>query len=150
MYVSNVMQKLFRLMAILAMGLAAFSCSFKADRDEPYVQFADRFAHALAEGRFEDANSMLTDDQRPMLTAAELQKAYKQMLEYTGKKFDSHDTITTIEPITSMTDWPDKRIGDVGWVYVAMSGDGFSEAVTVVVARSRNDLGIRSIEWGRP
>ena len=43
--------------------------------------------------------------------------------------------------------WPEKKKGDVGWVYVAIAGDDFSEAVTVVVAQVGDRLAIRSIEW---
>jgi hypothetical protein len=46
--------------------------------------------------------------------------------------------------------WPARQLGDVGWAYVAISGDGFSEAVTVTVADMGGRMMIRELEWGRP
>jgi hypothetical protein len=49
-----------------------------------------------------------------------------------------------------MEEWPRKRPGDIGWVYVGIEGDDFIEAVTVVVADVDGALLIREVEWGRP
>ncbi|HNC91251.1 MAG TPA: hypothetical protein PL000_20160 [Anaerolineales bacterium] len=49
-----------------------------------------------------------------------------------------------------MEQWPDQRPNDVGWAYVAIDGEGFSEAVTVIVENERQTPAIRYIEWGRP
>jgi hypothetical protein len=46
--------------------------------------------------------------------------------------------------------WPDKLEGDVGWAYVALTGDSFTEAVAVVLTNAANGIRIRSLEWGRP
>jgi hypothetical protein len=58
--------------------------------------------------------------------------------------------ITHIEVMNAMSEWPTKEENDVGWVYVAMAADDFSEAVAVVVAEENGTLLIRSVEWGRP
>jgi hypothetical protein len=47
-------------------------------------------------------------------------------------------------------DMPDMTPADLGWVYVAISGESFSEAVTVVVTREDGGAKIRELEWGRP
>jgi hypothetical protein len=47
------------------------------------------------------------------------------------------------------TIWPGKERDDVAWVYVAISGDSFAEAVSVVAREDGQEL-IRSVEWGRP
>ena len=52
-----------------------------------------------------------------------------------------------IQPVTTLEDWPDRRQGDLGWVYVGISGPGFVEAVSVVVTKAGK---IRQIEWGHP
>ena len=50
----------------------------------------------------------------------------------------------------SMSDWPAKKERDRAWVYVSLSGDGFGEAVTVIVAEENGQKVIREVEWGRP
>jgi hypothetical protein len=55
-----------------------------------------------------------------------------------------------VEVIQETADWPTKAKEDVAWVYVALSGDGFSEAVNVLIAREDGHELIRSVEWGRP
>jgi hypothetical protein len=47
-------------------------------------------------------------------------------------------------------DWPDKQPGDLAVVYVALSGESFSEAVTLTLAQYGGAILIRQIEWGRP
>ncbi len=46
--------------------------------------------------------------------------------------------------------WQAKEDGDVGWAYVAMSNDYYSEAVSVVVAQEQGRSVIREVEWGWP
>ncbi len=47
-------------------------------------------------------------------------------------------------------DWPAKQPGDVASVYVALTGVGFAEAVTVTVVQRNGNLLIRNLVWGRP
>jgi len=49
-----------------------------------------------------------------------------------------------------MDDWPARQSQDIGWAYVSITGAGFIEAVTVVVAEENGAAKIREIEWGRP
>jgi hypothetical protein len=35
-------------------------------------------------------------------------------------------------------------------VYVALTGDGFSEAVTVTLTQEAGTIRIRDLQWGRP
>lgn len=60
------------------------------------------------------------------------------------------EELSQAEVITDMEAWPDKKEDDIGWAYVALSGDSFSEAVAVIVKQEDNRLVIRSLEWGRP
>ena len=98
----------------------------------------------MADGRFHEAHTLLTDEQKKLLAAAALKKQYEEMISY-GSGPSKH-----VEVMQTLDVWPDKKKEDVGWVYVAIAGDNFSEAVTVVVARAGSELAIRSIEWGRP
>ena len=47
-------------------------------------------------------------------------------------------------------DWPGKLPGDLAVVYVALTGESFSEAVTLTLAHYGEDTLIRHLEWGRP
>ncbi len=42
-----------------------------------------------------------------------------------------------------MTDWPDKRITDLGWVYVSIGGDVYSEAIIAIVSIEEKSIKIR-------
>jgi hypothetical protein len=46
--------------------------------------------------------------------------------------------------------WPGKQPGDLAVVYVALSGESFSEAVSLTLAQQGEDTLIRHLEWGRP
>lgn len=47
-------------------------------------------------------------------------------------------------------DWPGKQQSDLAVVYVALTGESFSEAVTLTLAQYGEDTLIRHLEWGRP
>jgi hypothetical protein len=128
----------------LAIAAVVVSCTRKPDVGQPYVAFADKFARALAEGRFGEAHGMLADEQKTFISADALKKEYDGMIAY-GPGPSKH-----VEAMQALDIWPEKKPGDVGWVYVAIAGESFSEGVTVVVARAGDRLAIRSIEWGRP
>ena len=44
-------------------------------------------------------------------------------------------------------DWPDKQPGGLAVVYVALTGESFSEAVTLTLAQYGEDILIRQLEW---
>ena len=71
---------------------------------------------------------------------AKLQRDYEQMIDYGG------GPVTDVRVMLVLDHWPDKQPGDIGWAYAAMSGEGFSEAVTVVVADENGKAVIRQIE----
>jgi hypothetical protein len=104
--------------------------------DDSYKPVALQFAQHLVARDFTAAHAMLAMP----ATADELKKTYDTMVEPIGK-------VSGAKLMESMTDWPDKQSGDIGWAYVAIEGEQGSEAVTVVVTRDKK---IRSIEWGRP
>lgn len=112
--------------------------------NEPYVALADRFARALSLGQFDVAHSLLTEGEKAQLSEASLKKEYLGMIDY------GHCAANHVEVMQAHTSWSQKKEGDIGWAYVAIAGDNFSEAVAVVVTRTPVGIGIRSIEWGRP
>jgi hypothetical protein len=134
-----------RLLALLLLGTAlATGCARKPERNPPHIQLAHRFATALSRGSFDSAQALLSADLQKECPAAKLKKEYQEMIAYGG------GPVTSVDVVTTMDRWPDKRPDDAGWVYVSLSGEGFGEAVAVVVARERDRLVIRSLEWGRP
>jgi hypothetical protein len=50
----------------------------------------------------------------------------------------------------TLEDWPGKQADDLAVVYVSLNGDGFSEAVTLTLAKYGHEILIRHLEWGRP
>ncbi|GAA5520639.1 hypothetical protein LQ318_02810 [Aliifodinibius salicampi] len=107
-------------------------------------KLAFQFASAITNGNFSEAYRLLSEEQQNELNPERLEKAFEKMIEY-GKGPVHH-----IELMKEMTEWPSKEAKDVGWAYVAMVGDGFSEAVSVVVSEENKKYKIREIEWGRP
>jgi hypothetical protein len=105
---------------------------------------ANQFAEDLAKGDFEGAHALLTAGAKLRLPPSELQKQYRAMTDY------GSGPATHVQVVQDFASWPGKQRNDVGWVYVAISGDTFSEAVTVVVSRENGLDAIRSVEWGRP
>jgi hypothetical protein len=49
-----------------------------------------------------------------------------------------------------METWPSKQPSDVGWVYISIGGEVYSEAVSVIVMLEADTLKVRSVEFGRP
>jgi hypothetical protein len=109
-----------------------------------YEPIALLFAQCLLEAKFSDAHAMLSVDLKESLALSELQSTYESMVNYPD------DVAIVVEVIEAMSDWPDKRVNDIGWAYVAVSGKAFSEAVAVIVENAAGTMLIRSIEWGRP
>ena len=114
------------------------------DPDSTQAKVALTFARALVEGRYADAHAMLTPELAAEQTAGELGAVYEDMISI------GDGPPEVVEGVTTLDEWPDKEPGDIGWAYVAIYGDGFSEAVAVVVTEHEGQPAIRYIEWGRP
>jgi hypothetical protein len=107
-------------------------------------QVAAEFARALASNHYDQAHSFLSASLGSMTPVAALRREYEAMTGYGG------GPATDVRVIIVLDYWPDKLPGDIGWAYAAISGVGFSEAVTVIVARENGKAVIRQLEWGRP
>ncbi|AFY38334.1 hypothetical protein Lepto7376_2032 [[Leptolyngbya] sp. PCC 7376] len=108
----------------------------------PIGQCALQFAQALVDLDFEKAASYLASELQGENAAEQLRQQYLTMIDY----WDT-PAVDMIEALELLDDWPNKQPNDWGWVYVAVDGDGFGEAVAVVITMDRK---IREIEWGRP
>ena len=115
-------------------------CNYSA----PYAQLAVKFAEALVSGHFQSARACLTSSCAEANNEGQLKAQLEEMTAYAGTP------ATHVMLVTTMEQWPDQRPNDVGWAYVAIDGEGFSEAVTVIVENERQTPAIRYIEWGRP
>jgi hypothetical protein len=115
---------------------------------KPYVEIAVSFASALVDGDFELASSFLTPELRLEFTPESLRENLFGM--FVGYAPDSTPQTIHFDEDGVLDEWPAKRSGDRGWVYVGIAGPDFVEAVTVIVAEVDGQLLIRDIEWGRP
>jgi hypothetical protein len=55
-----------------------------------------------------------------------------------------------IEIGTILDDWPDKQPSDLGWVYVSIGGDVYSEGLTLVLMSENGNARVREVQFGRP
>jgi hypothetical protein len=114
------------------------------DENSVHGEIAVTFAKYLTAGRFDDAHNMLSEHLQQQYRPSDLNRKYSAMVSYGGSAPDDVELISTME--TS----PARQANDLGWAYVAISGDGFLEALSVVVAQEKRGAFIREIEWGRP
>jgi hypothetical protein len=105
---------------------------------------ATSFAQKIVAGDYETAYGMLSASLQATTSPAQLKKEFLSMIDY------GNGPPNFVEAMDVQDKWPDKLPADVGWAYVAITGDNFSEAVTVIIEREHGRNKIRSIEWGRP
>jgi hypothetical protein len=113
-------------------------------QDSIHGQVALAFAKHLTAGRFDDAHAMLSKLLRQQYLPTDLSQEYSAMIAYGDGAPD------IVELISTMDAWPGRLKNDHGWAYVAISGNGFSEAVAAVVTQETLRPVIRALEWGRP
>lgn len=104
------------------------------------------FGHAIARGDYEGAHSLLTKEAQRLHPPETLKHAVEEMIAI------GDGSIRQVELMEECTleNWRDKWNGDVGYVYVALTGDSFCEAVTVTLTTEDGQVRIRELEWGRP
>jgi hypothetical protein len=102
------------------------------------------FARALADGRYEHAHGLLAEDLARELTPSKLKESYEGMIAY-GAGPARHVFL-----LYALGYRPGRRPHEIGWAYVVIAGDEFSEAVTIVVSLERGRAVVRQVEWGRP
>jgi hypothetical protein len=107
------------------------------------AQAAQFFAEHLVDQDFDSARTMLSRELP--LSVADLREAYEGMTYGHGA-----DDSVRVVVMSSQSDMPNMGVGDLAWVYVAISGDQFNEAISVVVCDEGGIARIRELEWGRP
>lgn len=105
---------------------------------------AARFVGTIVDGDAHTAHAMLVPELACDLSASELTREYDLLAGDMGG-------VTKIgEPMLILEDWPARSPNELGVVYVPLEGDVYSEAVTVTLCETDNELRISNIEWGRP
>jgi hypothetical protein len=105
-----------------------------------------KFGRAIAKGDFVAAHALLTKGAQESHPPEALKRAVEEMIAIGDGPIEQVDLVKEC----ILEDWPDRQDGDVGYVYVALTGDGFCEAVTVTLTTEAGKIRIREIEWGRP
>ncbi len=111
------------------------------------TRVAEQFGQAVARADFESAYLLFTADARQEQCPAAMQRAATRMLSYAeGEQIERVEVLHEL----TLTEWPQKRSTDVAWVYVALEGPSFQEAVSLVLTATAEGTRIREVEWGRP
>lgn len=109
-----------------------------------YRQIALEFARALAAREYPKAYAMTSQGYRGKNTVDQLRTGFETIVP------TDWGTAEPIEVGQTMTDWPGKQPSDLGWAYVSIGGDVYSEAITVVVTSESGKARVREVEFGRP
>jgi hypothetical protein len=110
------------------------------------------FARALVGKEYERANAMLSSALKSSCPPEALRKNLEEMIQYAGdgEGWPTGVQVVTGADISDMDKWLRKTPQDFGWAYVSIDGEGYCEAVAVMVTDEGGKLAIREIEWGRP
>ncbi len=129
---------------VLALGVLMGGCQHQVDQSGQ-GEAALRFARALSAGRYEEAQRFLSKDLAVRMPVAKIRQRHEEMVSQgEGRR-------ASIVQVMEVSDrWPGREAGDVGWAYVAIAGDSFSEGIAVIVSEESGRSLIRDIEWGRP
>lgn len=109
-----------------------------------YKRVGLAFAKALAIRDYDVAYALTSAKYRDSTSLNALQAAFESIVPVDWK------TIGPIEVGETMEDWPGRELSDVGWAYISVGGDAYSEAITVVVTLEAGELKVRTVEFGRP
>lgn len=109
-----------------------------------YKQVALAFAKALAARDYNGAYAMTSRGYQDSTSVKAMQAAFEGIVP------TDWGTVGPIEIGVTMEDWPGREPSDVGWAYISVGGDAYSEAVTVVVTAEEGGLKVRTVEFGRP
>lgn len=107
------------------------------------IEFALEFGRQLKDKRFNTAHGMLNKKLQKEVSVSELEATYLRMISYFEQPVDEVSHYTEVGIPTNIPH-------AVGWVYVAIEAPGYSEAVTVIVTRTNDELKIAELTWGRP
>jgi hypothetical protein len=130
--------------AIVFGGCSKEEPKMSSENTSGYQQVALEFTKSLAAREYPKAYAMTSQECRKRTTVEQLRAAFENIVP------SDWGQIGPIEVGQTMTSWPGKRPDDVGWAYVSIGGDVYSEAITVVVTSEDGESKIREVEFGRP
>ena len=113
-------------------------------RTSDYHQIALEFTKSLAAREYVKAYAMTSRGYQKTTTVEQLRTAFEALVP------TDSGPIGPIELGQPMTTWPGKQSSDLGWAYVSIGGDVYSEAITVVVTSENGEGKVRDVEFGRP
>ena len=127
--------------------------SFGSQRESKYMTnksviepLALKFANHLVKERYDSATQMISIEKQTDWNSNWIKSEYLEMIEY-GEGKPNHIEVMVFD---SMNEWPSKNENDLGWVYVAICGEGYNEAVALIFSECNKETMITNIEWGRP
>jgi hypothetical protein len=135
--------------ALLATAISFAGCSNEESKVEPgstsdYAAIALEFAEEMAARQYAKAYAMTTQEYRKGTSVEQLQAAFETIVPI------DWGPIGPIEVGETMAVWPGKQPADLGWAYVSIGGEVYSEAITVIVTSEQREARIREVELGRP
>lgn len=111
---------------------------------DDYIAVALAFGRALVARDYGEAFALTASEYQRRRTLEQMRDAFEALVPA------DWGTASAVDAGHTMTDWPGKQGADVGWVYVSIGGDVYSEAITIVVGRDDGSLKVRDVEFGRP
>lgn len=109
-----------------------------------YRHTARQFGESLAARDYRSAYELTAKEYRSQTPVEQFQTAFETIVP------PDWGPIGPIEVGQTLPTWPGKRPSDLGWAYVSIGGDVYSEAVTVVVTSEQGEAKIREVQFGRP
>lgn len=116
----------------------------QSDNTSDYQQAALEFARSLAARDYPAAHAMTSRSFQAVTSPGQLKNAFESIVPL------DWGPVEPVELGETMTSWPGKQATDLGWVYVSIGGDVYSEAVSVIVMSENGSARIREVEFGRP
>jgi hypothetical protein len=109
-----------------------------------YREVAVQFTKALTERDYDRAYAMASQDYQRRISVERLRTAFEAIVP------TDWGAIGPVTVVQTMTQWPAKQPSDLGWVYVSIGGDVYSEAVIAIITLENGRPKVREVEFGRP
>jgi hypothetical protein len=132
------------LTAILFAGCSREEARLAESGSSDFRAVALEFTKALATRDYDGAYAMTSRDFQSGMSKDQMQAAFEAIVPL------DWGAVGPIETGETLASWPGKQPADLGWVYVSIGGDVYSEALIVIVALEDGNARIREVEFGRP
>jgi len=128
-----------------ALVTAVFCACSKAPPGAPnYKEVALQFAQALAERDYDAAYALTSREYRSQTSLEQMQADFETIVPL------DWGPVEPVEAAMALKIWPGKQANDLGWVYVSIGGEVYSEALVAVVTSEEGQPKVRAVEFGRP